>query len=172
MRKEVKILLGKSIDSLVLAVEHFNRPWDRGRQEAVLILLDRSFELFLKAIIRHKGGKIRDKGSSETYGFDKCVRKCVSEATVKCLSEVEALTIQILNSLRDAAQHYILDISENQLYMYAQAGITLFNDKLIQVFGQKLSDHIPERVLPVTTTPPTSLGSLINKEFKEIKKLF
>jgi hypothetical protein len=30
MKKEVKILLGKSIDSLVLSVEHFNRPWDRG----------------------------------------------------------------------------------------------------------------------------------------------
>jgi hypothetical protein len=171
MKKEVKILLGKSIDSLVLAVEHFNRPWDRGREEAVLILLDRSFELLLKAIIRHNGGKIRDKGSNETFGFDKCVRKCVSDALTRCLSEEEALTIQIINSLRDAAQHYILDVSENQLYMYAQAGITLFNDKLKEVFGQVLSDHMPERVLPVSTTPPTSLGSLINKEFKEIKQL-
>lgn len=171
MKKEVKILLGKSIDSLVLSVEHFNSPWDRGREEAVLILLDRSFELLLKAIILHKGSKIKDKGSRETYGFDKCVRKCVSEATVKCLSEEEALTIQILNSLRDAAQHYILDISENQLYMYAQAGITLFNDKLKHIFNQKLSDHMPERVLPVSTTPPTSLGALINKEFREIKEL-
>jgi hypothetical protein len=171
MKKEVKILLGKSIDSLVLSVEHFNRPWDRGREEAVLILLDRSFELLLKAVILHKGGKIRDKGSRETYGFDRCVRKCISEKEHKCLSEEEALTIQIINSLRDAGQHYILDISENQLYMYAQAGITLFNDKLKEVFGDKLSNHMPERVLPVATTPPTSLGTLISKEFKEIKNL-
>jgi len=171
MKKEVKILLGKSIDSLVLSIDHFNRPWDRGREEAVLILLDRAFELLLKSIILYKGGKIRDKGSSETYGFDKCVRKCVSEAIVKCLSEEEALTIQIINSLRDASQHYILDISENQLYMYAQAGVTLFNDKLSQVFSQRLSDYMPERVLPVSTTPPTSLGALIRKEFSEIKGL-
>jgi hypothetical protein len=171
MKKEVKILLNKSIDSLVLAIEHFNKPWDRGREEAVLILLDRSFELLLKAIIRHKGGKIRERGSSETFGFDKCVRKCVSDASAKCLSELEALTIQIINSLRDAAQHYIFDVSENQLYMYAQAGITLFNDKLKEVFDESLSDHMPERVLPVSTTPPTSLGTLISKEFKEIKQL-
>jgi len=171
MKKEVKILLDKSIDSLVLSVEHFNRPWDRGREEAVLILLDRSFELLLKSVILHKGGKIRDRGSSETFGFDKCVRKCISEKVVKCLSEEEALTIQIINSLRDAAQHYILDISENQLYMYAQAGITLFNDMLKRVFSEKLSDHMPERVLPVSTTPPTSLGTLIDREFAEIKKL-
>ena len=171
MKKEVKILLEKSIDSLVLSVEHFNRPWDRGREETVLILLDRSFELFLKAIILHKGGKIRDPGSRETYGFDRCVRKCISDAGLKCLVEEEALTIQIINSLRDAAQHYILDISENQLYMYAQAGITLFNDKLKQIFEEKLSDHMPERVLPIATILPTSLGDLINKEFKEIKGL-
>jgi hypothetical protein len=55
--------------------------------------------------------------------------------------------------------------------MYAQAGITLFNDKLKEVFGDNLSNHMPERVLPVATTPPTSLGSLISKEFKEIKNL-
>lgn len=171
MKKEVKILVGKSIDSLVLSVEHFNRPWDRGREEAVLILLDRAFELLLKAFILHKGGKIRERGSSETFGFDRCVRKCVSDASTKCLSELEALTIQIINSLRDAAQHYILDVSENQLYMYAQAGITLFNDKLKEVFNQSLSDHMPERVLPISTTPPTSLGTLISKEFKEIKQL-
>lgn len=171
MKKEVKILLGKSIDSLVLAIEHFNRPWDRGREEAVLILLDRSFELLLKAIIRHNGEKIREKGSNETFGFDKCVRKCVSDAATKCLTREEALSVQIINSLRDAAQHYILDVSENQLYMYAQAGITLFNDKLREVFGQTLSDHMPERVLPVSTTPPTSLGNLISKEFKDIKQL-
>lgn len=171
MKKEVKILLGKSIDSLVLSIEHFNRPWDRGREEAVLILLDRAFELLLKAIILQNGGEIRDKEARETYGFDKCVRKCISEKDLKCLSEEDALTIQIINSLRDAAQHYILDISENQLYMYAQAGITLYNDKLKHVFNEKLSNHMPERVLPVSTSPPTSLGALMSLEFKEIKDL-
>jgi hypothetical protein len=55
--------------------------------------------------------------------------------------------------------------------MYAQAGITLFNDILKRVFRQKLSDYMPERVLPVSTTPPTSLGTLIDREFTEIKKL-
>ncbi len=60
MRKQAKILLARSLDSLVLSIEHFNRPWDRGRTEAVLILLDRSFELLLKSIILHKGGKIRE----------------------------------------------------------------------------------------------------------------
>lgn len=39
MKREAKILLEKSTDSILLAIEHFNRPWDRGRQEIVLVLL-------------------------------------------------------------------------------------------------------------------------------------
>jgi hypothetical protein len=54
MRKEARTLYTKGVDSLVLAVDHFNRVWDRGRTEAVLIMLDRAFELLLKAIIVHR----------------------------------------------------------------------------------------------------------------------
>ena len=103
MRREAKILLDKSADSLFLSIDHFNRPYDRGRHEAVLIFLDRAFELLLKAVIIHRGGKIREARATETIGFDKCLRKSVSENQVKCLTEEEALTPQNINSLRDAA---------------------------------------------------------------------
>ena len=59
MRKEVKLLRVKAIDSLVLSIEHFNRPYDKGRVYSVLIFFDHSFEMLLKAAILHKGGKIR-----------------------------------------------------------------------------------------------------------------
>lgn len=171
MKKESRILLDKSISSLLLAIEHFNRPWDEGREEAVLILLDRSFELLLKSAIIHKGGKIREKRAKETIGFDKCVRVCLSNFQPKFLTEEEALTIQVVNSLRDAAQHYILDISEQQLYMYAQAAVTLYDKVLKSVFDQKLTDFLPERVLPISTNPPKDLNLLVESEFNEIKGL-
>ncbi len=66
MRREARLLHEKSLGSLVLAVEHFNRTTDRGRVEAVLILLDRAFELLLKAAIVHKGGRIRESRAKET----------------------------------------------------------------------------------------------------------
>lgn len=59
MRKEVRQLREKAVNGLVLSIDHFNRPWDRGRTEAVLILLDHAFEMLLKASIRHRSGKIR-----------------------------------------------------------------------------------------------------------------
>lgn len=171
MRREVNVLLSKSIDSILLSIEHFNRLWDRGRPEAVLILLDRSFELLLKASIIYKGGKIRTPRSKETIGFDTCVRKCLSEKKVKCLSKDDAVTIQIINSLRDAAQHYVLETSEQQLYTFTQAGVTLFNKVLKKVFNLSLSGHIPKRALPIATELPKDFKSLINTEFSEIKRL-
>jgi len=133
--------------------------------------MDRAFELLLKASIRHEGGKIRDRGERETYGLDRCVRQCLSKEEVKCLVKEEALTIQIINSLRDAAQHYILDVAEPQLYTYTQAGVTLFGDLLERSFSQKLTDYLPDRVLPVSTTPPTDFSSMIDLEFREIKQI-
>jgi len=165
------MLLERSTDSLVLAIEKFNCPWDRGRQEITLLLLDRAFELLLKAAILHKGGKIREAGEKETFGHDKCVRVCLSDAKAQCLSNEQALTIQIINSLRDAAQHYMVQVSEQQLYLYAQAGVTLYADLLLAVFGAQLADHLPDRVLPVSTRPPKDLHAVVKAEFEDVKGL-
>lgn len=171
MKKEAHLLLTRSLDSLLLSVEHFNRPWDRGREEVVLILLDRAFELLLKATIVHRGGRIREPRSAYTIGFDRCVRKCLSENPVRCLDEEQALTIQIINNLRDAAQHYLLELSEQQLYLYSQSGVTLYDQILSDVFEQKLRDNLPERVLPISTEPPTDLIALFDHEFAQIREL-
>jgi hypothetical protein len=165
------MLLQRSLDSLVLSVERFNCPWDRGRQEVMLLLLDRAFELLLKAAIVHRGRRIREASEKETFGHDKCVRVCLSDGKAKCLTTEQALTIQIVNSLRDAAQHYMLEVSEQQLYLYAQAGVTLYADLLKSVFNWRLRDHIPERVLPVCTSPPKDLRSLVSAEFDDIRRL-
>ncbi len=171
MKHEARVLLTKATDSVLLAIEHFNRPWDRGRHEAILVLVDRAFELLLKSIIVHKGGRIREPRAKETIGFDACVRKCVTDAQVKCLTEEEALTIQIINSLRDAAQHYIVDVSEQQLYTYIQSGLTLFDKMLREVFDKKLTDYLPERVLPISSNPPKDFGELMDIEFEDTKRL-
>ena len=51
-----------------------------------------------------------------TIGFDLCLRKCLSDANLKCLNEDEVVALQSLNTLRDAAQHYMVELSEEHLY--------------------------------------------------------
>jgi len=171
MKREARLLLNKAYDSLVLSIELFNRPYDRGRISSTLIFLDHAFEMLLKSSIIHRGGGIRERRAKETIGFDACVRRSLTDAKIKYLTEEQALTLQILNGLRDAAQHHLLDISEDQLYVHVQSGITLFRDIVMSVFGQDLAAMLPARVLPVATRTPRDLISLFDSEITEIKKL-
>lgn len=171
MKREAKLLLDKACDSLVLAVELFNRPHDRGRISSTLIMLDHAFEMLMKAAILHRGGRIREKRAKETISFDACLRRSLSNGSIKYLSEEQALVLQTINTLRDAAQHHLLDISERQLYLHIQSGVTLFQDLLRSVFNQELATRLPTRVLPVSTSPPTDLAMLFDSEVSEIKKL-
>jgi hypothetical protein len=80
MKREAKLLQHKACDSLVLSIELFNRPHDRGRVSGTLIHLDHAFEMLLKAGILHRGGRIRDKRAKETIDFDACVRRGLKRA--------------------------------------------------------------------------------------------
>lgn len=171
MRREARLLLDKAIDSLVESVGRFNSPHDRGRVNTTLILLDHSFEMLLKAAIVERGGAIRQARAAETIGFDACVRRGLSDGSIRFLSEEQALTLQATNGLRDAAQHHIVDVSEQQLYMHAQSGVTLFRDILGDVFKVELGEYLPERVLPVSTKPPADLGMLFDGEIDAIRAL-
>ncbi len=90
---------------------------------------------------------------------------------MKFLTNEQALTLQTINGLRDASQHYLVDVSEHQLYFYAQAGVTLFRDIHDDVFEKKLVLDLPERVLPISTTAPRDLTTLFDNEVEEIKSL-
>jgi hypothetical protein len=171
MKRESKLLLSKAANSLILSFEHFNRPWDRGRVEAVLILLDHAFEMILKAAIVQRGGKIRRPREKQTLGFDECVRKALSDARVQFLTGEEALLLQTINGLRDAAYHHLIEVSEELLYVHAQAGLTLFKDLLDRVFQKDLISELPRRVLPISTSPPRDLATIFDGEVKEVQRL-
>ena len=171
MRREAKLLLNKACDSILLGIELFNRPQDRGRVAAVLIHVDHGFEMCLKAAILHRGGRIRDKGAKETIGFDSCVRRGLSDGRIKFLTEEQALTLQTINALRDAAQHHLLDVSESQFYIHIQSAVTLFRDLISTVFQKELAQELPTRVLPISTVPPTDLATIFDSEVDEILKL-
>lgn len=171
MKKEAKVLYGKGVEALQLAVHHFNGGWDCGRVDATLIFLNHSFEMVLKAAILHRGGKIRKKREKQTIGFDECVRVGYSNGNVKFLSEEQSLELQAINSLRDAAEHHIVDVSEAHLAIHVAAGVTLFRDLAIQVFDDDLRDRLPERAVAVSTTMPLSLVDLFSNEVAEVRKL-
>lgn len=165
-----------SINSFRIAVELFNRPFESGRTEGVLILFDHSFEMLLKAVILRRGGEIRaDDGSGQTISLEKCVKRCRDGSRdnqrIQCLSKSEAAAIFSLNNLRDYAQHEQVDVREQQLYLQSRQCIDIFEKILTRVFDESLSQYLPERVLPLSTTVPTDIASVIDQEIDEIQEL-
>ncbi len=114
---------------------------------------------------------IRKPGESRTIGFKDCVQLSRHEPTIRCLSEGQEITLLALNGWRDAAQHYLLKVSEQQLYVALQGAVTLFEDLMASVFDDTLSAHVPSRVLPVSTEPPKDLTLLLDDEFALIREL-
>ena len=168
-KRDVSELKGRAINSLVLSIELFNRPHDQGRAEGVLILLHHAFEMLLKAIIKDRTGTVHAKGEKYSYGFDKCLE--VAQNVIKVISVDERATLSILDAHRDTAIHYYQDVSEDILYLQAQAAVTLFDDLISKVFNERLADCIPERVLPVSTRPPKDLKVLIDSELSQVDEL-
>lgn len=172
MKREARYLLGKSLDSAVIGIDHYNRLWDRGRTEAVLIFMDRAFELLMKAIIVNRGGKISDrKDRTLSIGSSEALRRCVSNAQFKCISEEEAISVQSLNLLRDAAQHYIVSVSEGQLYVYAQSGLSIYLGLLKSEFGLEPGERFPERLSLVGTAVPADFSNMLDVEFAAIRSM-
>ncbi len=169
MKKEARLLKAKAVASLLLSIDHFNRLSDIGRVESVLILMDHSFEMLLKASILDKGGRIREPRQVNTIGFDACVRRGLSSEGF--LSQDQALVLQTINGLRDAAQHHLLELSEGQLYLHAQSGVTLFRDLLRDVFDESLTALLPERALPISTIAPINPILMFAEEIEEVRRL-
>lgn len=171
VKKEAKLLKAKALNSLVLSVDHFNRQWDVGRTDTVLMLLQHAFEMLLKAAILERGGKIRNAGEHNTIKFEACIRRGLSDGRIKFLSEDQVLTLQTIDNLRDAAQHHLVDVSEGHLYLQAQSGVTLFGDILLDVFKEKLRSTLSERVLPVATIAPLDPIALFTDEVEQVRRL-
>jgi hypothetical protein len=165
-KREVVEFKKRAVNSLVLSIELFNRPHDQGRSESVLILLHHAFEMLLKAIIKDNTGTVHTKGEKYSFGFDRCLE--VAQNEIKMISADERATLSILDALRDTAIHFYQEVSEDLLYVQAQAAVTLFDDLLNRVFKERLADCIPERVLPVSTRPPKDLMVLIDSELSQV----
>ncbi len=167
---DVAALLQQGIDSLLLAVEHFNRPSEIGRQASVLLMLDHACEMLLKAGFLQRGESIRNP-NGYTHSLEFCVNKATDDGDIKFLSDDERRTLLVLNGLRDQAQHYLVDVSEQILYTVAQSTVTLFSELLTRLFGRTLCEHFPKRVLPISTNPPRDIQLLMDEEFSQLKLL-
>ena len=147
----------------------FNRPVDFGRAEAVLIFMHHAFEMLLKSLIYQSRGTITDRGERTSYTFKRCIG--IAKSDLNGIDEDDALTLSFLDDLRDCAMHNLLDLTEQSLFLQARASVTLFDKLLNAFYGERLAEHLPVRVLPISTDPPQDMMVFLDSEFAQIKSL-
>ncbi len=169
MRQRVPLLLkDKAIASVRRMVRAFNELDDDGRQTTVMLHLQHAFEMELKAALSERGVRVFERESGRSIGFEKCVR--LSEEHLGLTAEQSGL-LRAIDALRDDEQHWLATVNEGLLYLHARGAITLFDEILGDVFDERLADHLPERVLPVSTRPVTDMDVLVDEQYSQIQDL-
>lgn len=125
--------------------------------------------MLLQSVIYQNRGTIHEPKSNITYRFDKCL--AVARSDLGILTEDAVINLTILYGYRDCAMHHLLYMSEECLYINAQSAVSIFDEILQKSFDERLADHLPSRILPISTNPPTEMNLFIDSEFTQIHKL-
>lgn len=135
----------------------------------MLILLHHSFEMMLKSLVVERTGTAFDEERGFSYTFDTCLRLAAEQ--ISLLDKSQRQFLSMLDNLRDSAMHYYQDVSEQILYIFAQASVSLFNELIRKATGKGLLDFLPSRVLPICAIPPQQLGRVLDDEFNRLRDL-
>ena len=162
------LLKDKALSSLRRMVAAFNDLDDDGRQTAVMLAVQHAFEMLLKGALHDRKVKVFDKGTGRSIGFEKCLRLSGEHLG---LSPEQLGLLRALDALRDDEQHWLASLNEGLLYLHARGAITLFDEVLSGAFGERLADHLPTRVLPISTRPMTDMDVLVDEQYSQITDL-
>lgn len=171
LRNEARVLKRKAVSSMRAAMTAFNSPDDDGRATAVLLHLQHSFEMLLKAaLVQARVPGVFDKETGRSIGFARCLHEAQEASGVNLTSD-EAGALRAVDALRDEEQHWFTVVDEGLLYLHTRAAVTLFDDLMHRAFGDRLADHLPLRVLPVGSEPPQDFQTLVDREYDNIAAL-
>ena len=143
MRRDARLLKEKAVASLRRAATAFNSLEDAGRHTTVLVHLQHSFEMLLKAALHERHVPIVDPETGQSIGFKKCLH--LSAMHLKVRAE-DVGTLRAIDQLRDDEYHYLGLVSEGLLYLHLRAAISIFDRLMRDVFGQTLADQLYSQV--------------------------
>lgn len=168
LKREARTLKFKAIASLRRGLEVFNGHDEQGRTESVLLHLQHSSEMLMKAILVQKSKAVFDKEKGTSIGLEKALNVAASSGYI---TSAQAGSIRSIDAMRDAAQHWMIVVPEDALYINSRAMITTIDELLQQHLDDSLARNLPTRVLPLSTQPITDFDLLIDREYKQIAEL-
>ena len=168
LKREAKTLKAKAVASLKRGLEAFNNHDDDGRAETVLLMLQHASEMLTKALLVQKGQDVFDKEKGISIGIEKALNIAQSKGW---MSAAQAGPIRAIDAMRDQAQHWMIVVPEDALYINARALITTLDEILTGHFEDTLAANLPVRVLPLSTQAIPDILMLVNREYAQIREL-
>jgi hypothetical protein len=89
--------------------------------------------------------------TGRSIGFASCVGKAEADSVIK-LPAHDAGRLRAIDPMRDDEQHWFNDVSEQFLYRYGRAGLTIFDELLDRCSGSAWPPTSPAECCP---SPPT-----------------
>ncbi len=118
--------------------------------------------MLMKAAQIDRGIDIRNPKNGFTHTIRTLPQHCYvrSEGNAFCRAK-NAKTLNVLDGLRNEAQHFIADVSEQVVYIVAQSAVTTVCGPVFPgCFGRSLCEFVPKRVLPISVVPPKDIESV------------
>ena len=168
LRREASKLKAKAVASLRRSARAFNDLDEDGRTSTVLLHLQHAFEMLLKASLTQKNVTVFDPKTGRSVGFERCLNLARTHLALK---DEEAGVLRAIDALRDEEQHWMTEVSEGLLYAHCRAAVTLFDDLLSEVFRERIADHLPHEILPISSEPPRDIQLLLDEEYSQIADL-
>jgi hypothetical protein len=169
VKRDARILKAKALSSIRTALSAFNAFDDGGRTTNVLLHLQHAGEMLLKA-------SLVQVGKCNVFGKDgKSIgmQKCLNHAPEHLRSlDSECGVFRAIDAMRDQEQHWYAHFDESLLFLEVRAFVTAFDDLLGRIFSEKLADHLPQRVLPVSSQPPPrDISIFFDSQFSQLREL-
>jgi hypothetical protein len=171
VRRRTRQLKSSAVESVVLAVEMFNRPATYARAAGVLLPLQHALEMLFKAAIYEARGTIFPRGGAVSFKFSECLS--ILRSNLNLLTDDQVLVAASIDAHRDAVQHHGSGLREQFLFVDAMSGLTLFRDTLLAAFHERLGDYpaFTGRTLPVAVDPPREFTAIVDSDMRYIADL-
>lgn len=159
-RREYLQLLDASKVAAEAALDAFNSPWHRYRNETSLILLSNAWELLAKAVLLLKKESISKGSKGETISAEVAVHRLLLK---KLIEEPCSQIVQQIISLRNAACHGVLppvppEVMQHLLFFACKG----FRDLLQKNFPQH-AKSLSESYLSISFTNLTTYADKIQR---------
>lgn len=160
-RGSYRRLLQNSSDALLCAIEIYNNPTIRYRDESFVIILINAWELLAKAMISKSGGSIYyPKKRNEKYKTLNCAdaiaRSGHTKAWPKSIDHNAVMhNVDLLCEYRNEAVHfYGSDDFSVMIYSLGQASISNYCNVIKESFGRDIRKEVRWSIMPIGFNTP------------------